>query len=73
MVRILIKRHGKKSKAILNKVLEEILFCEDFDCNLEEILNNGNVAEYDALFMMLFIRAIENYQFIINRNPMKNI
>ena len=41
------KETWKQSKAILNKVLEEILICEDFYCNLEEILNSYNVSEYD--------------------------
>ena len=41
------KEAWKQSKAILNKVLEEILICDDFDCNLEEILNSCNVSEYD--------------------------
>ena len=41
------KETWKQSKAILNKVLEEILICEDVDCNLEEILNSGNVSEHD--------------------------
>ena len=41
------KETWKQSKAILNKVLEEILICDDFDRNLEEILNSYNVSEYD--------------------------
>ena len=41
------KETWKQSKAVLNKVLEEILICEDFGCNLEEILNSCNVSEYD--------------------------
>ena len=41
------KETWKQSKAILNKVLEEILICNDFDRNREEILNSCNVSEYD--------------------------
>ena len=41
------KETWKQRKAILNKVLEEILICDDFDGNLEEFLNRCNVSEYD--------------------------
>ena len=41
------KETWKQSKAILNKVLVQILICEDFYCNLEEIFNSYNVSEYD--------------------------